>query len=698
MSPRSESATVDRVVALLRAGEPGRAERTGRAVLKREPRNADAWHLHALAALEAGRLDKARASLERALAIRPDRSDYHSNLGAVLERLGDPESSLRAHERALALDRGPADNWFNLGFILLRLGRPEEAAGRLEAARDRAPEDPEIRLNLGRALERSGDREGALREHRNAFACAQGPGAKWKDEIREALRRVLGDVFPIEAAPDIRRLLLETGVSPELGPAAAAQLRIGAPSSSDGAAAARFLAARGRLLPDYLRSVVNLDPALERLFATARAHRLREWVAAGEGEATSRAAGPEGRLAAALATQCFHNEYVWHASADEKALLAAPAARLARALAAGDPIDPASIAADLLLVSLYRPAGVLPGAERLAAVREDEWYPPIAELLHHSLHGPREEAEIARELPVLAEIRDSTSRAVRSQYEENPYPRWISLPPGPDRDLGETLSQMFPDRPVRRTFETVLVAGGGTGYEPLLTARRNPDARVLSLDLSRASLAYGARMARRLGIDNVRFMQGDLLDVAALGERFDAILASGVLHHMADPDAGLRALAGLLRPQGVIRIGLYSERARSLVEKAKAAAARLGLDGSPEGVRAFRNEILERGEGGELAGLLRSADFHAVSTCRDLVFHVHERQFTIPKIAGSLAAAGLRPLGFEAGRETRIRYRRRYPEDPHMRSLESLAAFEEDHTEAFAGMYLVWAEEGRGEP
>ena len=92
---------------------------------------------------------RARASLERALAIRPDRSNYHSNLGAVLERLGDPESSLRAHERALALDRGPADNWFNLGFILLRLGRPEEAAGRLEAARDRAPEDPEIRLTSG---------------------------------------------------------------------------------------------------------------------------------------------------------------------------------------------------------------------------------------------------------------------------------------------------------------------------------------------------------------------------------------------------------------------------------------------------------------------------------------------------------------------------------------------------------------------
>ena len=697
MSPRGASASVDRVLALLRAGDPGRAERIGRAVLEREPGNADAWHLHAMAALESGKLDRARASLERALAIRSDRSDYHSNLGAVLERLGDLESSLRSHERALALDRAPVDNWFNLGFILLRLGRPEEAAGRLEAARDRAPEDPEIRLNLGRALEQSGDREGALREFRSAYAGANGSGAKWKDESREALRRLLGDVYPIEAAPDIRRLLVETGVSPDLGPAAAAQLRIGAPSPSDGAAAARFLAARGRLLLDYLGNVVNLDPALERVFAAARAHRLREWEAVGEAEATSRAAGTEGRLTAALATQCFHNEYVWHASAEEEALLAAPAARLTHALAAEHPIDPESVAADLLLVALYRSPGALPGGQRLAAVPADEWFAPIAELLRHSLHGPREDAAIARDLPVLAEVRDSTSRVVRAQYEENPYPRWISLPPGPDRDLGETLAQMFPDRSLRRDFEAVLVAGGGTGYEPLLTARRNPEAKVLSLDLSRASLAYGARMARRLGIDNVRFMQGDLLDVAVLGERFDVILASGVLHHMAEPDAGLRALAEVLRPQGVIRIGLYSERARALVATAKAAAARLGLDGSPEGVRAFRKEILERGEG-ELAGLLRSADFHTVSTCRDLVFHVHERRFTIPAVGRMLAAAGLRPLGFEAGRETRIRYRRRYPEDPCMRSLESLAAFEKDHDDAFAGMYLVWAEEGRGEP
>ena len=172
MSRRSRAATAVRVAELLRSGDAGGAERVGRAVLKREPRNADAWNLHAMAALEAGSLAKARTRLERAVAIRPDSSVFHSNLGAVLERMGDLESSYRAHDRALALDREPADNWFNHGLVLLRLGRPGEAAASLQAARDRDPADPEIRLNLGRALELTGDGEAALREYRDALARA----------------------------------------------------------------------------------------------------------------------------------------------------------------------------------------------------------------------------------------------------------------------------------------------------------------------------------------------------------------------------------------------------------------------------------------------------------------------------------------------------------------------------------------------
>ena len=183
MNRRARDVTVARIAEHLRSGDSGRAERAGRTLLKREPRNADAWHLHAMAALEAGNLARARTRLERAVAIRPDSSVFHSNLGAVLERMGDLEGSFRAHERALALDRAPADNWFNHGFVLLRLDRPAEAASSLRSARDRDPADPEVRLNLGRALERSGDAEGALGEYRAALARTGVPDDRWTGEI-----------------------------------------------------------------------------------------------------------------------------------------------------------------------------------------------------------------------------------------------------------------------------------------------------------------------------------------------------------------------------------------------------------------------------------------------------------------------------------------------------------------------------------
>ena len=694
-----ETATVAGVEALLRAGALERAERTGRAVLRREPGNPDAWHLHALVAIEAGKLAKARSRLDRALAIRPDRSVFHSNLGAVLERLGDLEGARRAHERALALDRAPADNWFNHGLILLRLGRPAEAVASLEAACRRAPRDPEARLNLGRALERSGDAAGALREYRNALAHAAGAGERWARESKDALRRVLAAVFPVEAAPDIRRLLLETGVTAEVGPAAAAQLRTGRPSPGDEPAVAGSCATAGGapdpLLLAYLRGTINLDPSLERWCAAMRRDRLRAWSALDEAEAAARAAGREGELVAALAAQCFANEFAWPVKGEEEARLAGAAAERVEARLAGDgPIVPAAIAPDLLLVSLYRPLNRLAGAERLAEVPAEGWSAAVADLLRRSLHEPLEERSLARNLPALAPIRDTTSRAVRAQYEENPYPRWLSLPPAPDTGLAEALAERFPERAsASGGFETVLVAGGGTGYEPLVVARRCPRARVLSLDLSRTSLAYGARMARRLGIDNVRFLQGDLLEVAELGERFDLILATGVLHHMAEPSAGLGALAGVLRGDGIMKVGLYSHRAREVVARARDAAAAAGWDGSPAGIRAFRRAVIE-GDRPELSRLLRSADFYTTSSCRDLVFHVHERRLTLPELGRALAGAGLRPLGFEADREIRTRYLRRYPADPHLRSLDTLAEFESHYPEAFAGMYLLWVEHG----
>ena len=60
-----------------------------------------------------------------------------------------------------------------------------------------------------------------------------------------------------------------------------------------------------------------------------------------------------------------------------------------------------------------------------------------------------------------------------------------------------------------------------------------------------------------------------LLDVGQLSSAFDLILCTGVLHHLPNPDAGLKALADVLEPSGSMGIMLYGKAARTGVYQSR---------------------------------------------------------------------------------------------------------------------------------
>lgn len=292
-----------------------------------------------------------------------------------------------------------------------------------------------------------------------------------------------------------------------------------------------------------------------------------------------------------------------------------------------------------------------------------------------------EERALAEVLPSLGVERDAVSAEVRAQYEANPYPRWRA-PPAPRRmSVRELLRSMggAPDDPA-----DVLIAGCGTGYEPIDLARADPSLSIAALDLSRASLAYGQRMAGVLGVGNIRFVAGDLLDVGKLGRRFDLVSSTGVLHHMARPEEGLAALAGVLKPGGMLRIALYSERARGWVREAHRVIAERGWEATAEGIRAFRAHVLALPEAAPLARLRESDDFYTLSGCRDLCFHAHEHWYRLPQVAAMLGKAGLELARFDAPPEAMALFRG----DPL--DLGAWDALEERHPLLFAGMYHLW--------
>jgi len=192
----------------------------------------------------------------------------------------------------------------------------------------------------------------------------------------------------------------------------------------------------------------------------------------------------------------------------------------------------------------------------------------------------QEELTLAMDIEQLTPISDRISREVRQQYEENPYPRWLHLGYNTPTNYGRALEAELEGFRAPQFFNMgtikILVAGSGTGRHALHVARYFRNVEVTAIDLSARSLAYSKRMAERHGIHNVRFLQADILELDQLDERFHVIECSGVLHHMSDPEQGLKALQRRLEANGLLKIGLYSERARRIVSQAQGQIAQLG--------------------------------------------------------------------------------------------------------------------------
>jgi SAM-dependent methyltransferase len=248
----------------------------------------------------------------------------------------------------------------------------------------------------------------------------------------------------------------------------------------------------------------------------------------------------------------------------------------------------------------------------------------------------------------------------------------------------------FLDRP----FE-VLIAGCGTGQQAVQAALAyGPQARVLAIDLSRASLAYAARMAERFGADNLTFAQADLQDLAEVDPqwvgRFQVIECTGVLHHLGNPFEGWRALFRCLAANGLMLIGIYSARARAGLTSLRHDPAWPGAGCPDAALRDFRQLLLDRPDDAPGGDLKRSRDFYTASNFRDLALHVSERPVTLPEVDAFLRANGLAFRGFQLEKGTFARFREMFPGETWPGTLEQWAEFEAASPHTFAGMYNFW--------
>lgn len=233
---------------------------------------------------------------------------------------------------------------------------------------------------------------------------------------------------------------------------------------------------------------------------------------------------------------------------------------------------------------------------------------------------------------------------VTRQYSAHPYPE-----PGVDldrrvsiNDPGTFSTLYWPDRPRRGGLE-ILVAGCGT-VEAAALARRHPDARVVGIDISPVALERQRTLAATHGLANLELVELPVERAGELQRRFDFVSVAGVLHHLADPTAGLAALAGVLRKQGVISAAVYGRHARAGLNAVQATLAAMGIDGEkPAGRQTARQVIAALSPQHPAAQWMARTGEHGALDAHlvDAFLPAREATFDVPTVLALVDAAGL---------------------------------------------------------
>lgn len=153
---------IRKALALHQTGRIAEAQAAYKAILKRAPRNSDAWHFLGIVHAQLGQPQDAVKCIEKAVALAPDHVEAHFNLGSVLVGLNRHADAIRCFERVVALDPGNVEARNNLGCTLAILNRHQEAIPHFDVVVTAKPQDAEAGKNLGNSLMAAGRYQDAI--------------------------------------------------------------------------------------------------------------------------------------------------------------------------------------------------------------------------------------------------------------------------------------------------------------------------------------------------------------------------------------------------------------------------------------------------------------------------------------------------------------------------------------------------------
>ena len=603
-----------------------------------------------------GDTEQAIKNLRKVVELKTGSPRLHSLLGEELIQNGDFGAAIESFGRALKLKPDCAETYYNMGIALQGQSKLGEAIEAYNQVINIKPEFDEAYYNMGNVLTKI------------VFK-------KSNPSLQKTITLLLDKKLYVRPSDISEATISLLKFEPKL------KKYLQMPSADEVKSSPQELAADLSEL-NLLLTLMSVCPLpdleLEKLFTELRASLLLSI-------SDLTGSSEELKLQSALALQCFTNEYIYSQSENEEKAIALLEGSVKQALSNEGQPSPQSI----LCLASYKPLNQYEWSSSLLVTNE------IQDVLTRQITEPNQEANFKTILPVLEEITNKVSSKVRKQYEASPYPRWVDLglrlkPTIISKVVDDRKLKLFDDKINDVEAPNILIAGCGTGQHSIGTAARFKGSKVLAIDLSLSSLSYAKRKTQELGIQNIDYMQADILDLCKLGRKFDIVESVGVLHHMDDPVAGWRVLTDCLKSGGLMRIGLYSKLARQLIVQIREEISNAGIRLSNEGIKSFRTMLINSSQNHHKA-ILNSPDFYSLSELKDLLFHVQEHRFTIPRIKEYLSEAGLKFCGFESDKiVSHFKLINAGADDPF--DLDKWQAYEEDNPSAFSEMYQFWCQ------
>lgn len=637
--------------------------------------------------LRCEKLKQAKNLVKQSVKLSPEDTESLNLLSRIELEGGHFMSAEKAIQRALTLQPKNAGYWYSYGHIALSLHLLDKAETAFTNAIQFAPKQTRAEVGLAYTLAEQGRQVEAFQLYRQLIKTHPND-VQIKSRLIQAAKGLVADYYDLELEQDLITYLSWDDINQNaLSHLCCSILIFKFQLNHQGSAASFNDMAESPLLLSTLRKTIIKNELLEKLIIAVRQELLTHATKKG------RVINQYIPLCEAICQYQIRNEFILPYTEAERSMVLTLKKMIDQSLdkTGCTPID---LSGALMLFSMYESWYKLDKHTLLFGFSDDSW--PAAS---YEIKKGHDQLLYQQQFSFkhLTDIPSLEKNTVKKQYESFPYPRWQSLDNRNMTNYGRALKHEYPWISISEHFMNqplnIMVAGCGTGRHALNVAKYFYQTKVTALDLSQASLNYAFKKAEQLEIENIDFYLADLTKLNKLAEPFDIIECSGVLHHIRQYNCALENLLSNLKPNGFIKLSLYSKRARQPVYEIRKRYKHGGIENNEHDIRILRHVLFGEDDIDNKHLVTESDDFYSMSGVVDLLLHEYEKGFTPRTIADLCRNHHLTFLGF-SNLDTQLKssFKEFIGEHYNFSDLTQWERYEQAHPNTFSNMYQFYCQ------